>query len=248
MSLSDDELERYARHIVLPDVGGAGQARLKAARVAVVGAGGLGCPALLYLAAAGVGSLTIIDDDVVSLSNLQRQVLFEGADVGTRKVDAAAGRLAGLNPHVGVAGIAERLMAANARDLLAGHDVVVDGCDNFATRAAVGDAAAALGVPLVFGAIGPFDGQVGVFTGGEGACWRCFAGDAADRPGRSCADVGVLGATAGVVGSLMALEVLRTIAGFGPARGGRVAILDLLAMRWRDVRVPRDPGCPNHGG
>ncbi len=249
MSLSDDELDRYARHIVLPEVGGVGQARFRAATVAVIGAGGLGAPCLLYLAAAGVGRLLVIDDDRVALSNLQRQVLFETGDVGAPKAATAAGRLRALNPHVVVEPVDARLDAGNARELLAGADVIADGCDNFATRAAVGDAAVALGAPLVTGAIGPFDAQLGVWAGhapGQ-ACWRCFAGSAADVPGRTCADVGVLGAVAGTAGALMATEVLRLLAGFGADRSGRLLLFDALAMRMREVRVPRDPGCPNHG-
>lgn len=244
--LSDAELDRYQRHIVLRQVGGEGQRRLKGARVAVVGAGGLGSPCLQYLAAAGVGAITLVDDDVVSLSNLQRQTLFDTADVGRAKVAAAAARLSALNPHVAVAGVTARLTDDNAGKLLAGHDVIADGCDNFATRAAVNRAAVRLRIPLVSAAIGPFEGQLGVFAGhrADMPCWACFAGAPADLPGTSCADTGVLGAVAGVVGAMQALEVLRLITGFGEPRLGALWLWEGLSMQARSVRVPKDPACP----
>jgi adenylyltransferase/sulfurtransferase len=243
--LSDAELDRYARHIVLPDVGGRGQLALRAARVAVVGAGGLGAPLLLYLAAAGVGRLTLVDDDRVELSNLQRQALFDTPDVGRMKVEAAAGRLATLNPHVAVAVEPVRLEAENAAGLLAGHDVVADGCDNFATRAVVNRAAVALGIPLVSAAVGPFDGQLGVFAGhrADAPCWACLAGAPADVAGTSCADTGILGAVAGIVGAAQALEVLRLIVGFPPGRTGTLWLFDARSFASRVVRVPKDPAC-----
>ena len=243
--LSDDELDRYARHIVLREVGGAGQLKLKAARVAVIGAGGIGSPCLLYLAAAGVGSLTIIDDDAVALSNLQRQVLHGTADVGRAKTASAADALARLNPHVAVAGQRVRLDAANAGALLAGHDVVVDGSDSFATRLAVADAAHDLRIPLVSAAVGPFDGQLSVFRGWEAGlpCYRCLVGDAPVRDDTSCADQGVLGALTGVIGSLAALEALREIVGFGETLAGRLLLYDALAARMRTLALPKDPGC-----
>ncbi|QMW22708.1 HesA/MoeB/ThiF family protein [Sandaracinobacteroides saxicola] len=248
--MNDAQLDRYARHIVLREVGGEGQRRLLSAKVAVVGAGGLGSPMLTYLAAAGVGNISIIDDDAVSLSNLQRQTLFGTADVGRHKVDVARERLAALNPDVRIATRATRLGQANARAMLAGHDVIADGCDNFATRRAVSDAAVALGIPLVAAAIGPFEGQLGVFAGhlGDAACWRCFAGDAAEREGGTCADEGVLGALAGVVGAMAALEVMRLILGFGEPQLGKLLLYDALGQRQRTLRVPRDPACPAHGG
>ncbi|TRW17081.1 HesA/MoeB/ThiF family protein [Glacieibacterium frigidum] len=249
MSLSDDELDRYARHIVLREVGGAGQLKLKAASVAVIGAGGLGSPCLMYLAAAGVGRLTIIDDDRVSLSNLQRQVLFGTADVGRTKTDGAADALARLNPHVEVATHAVRLTAENARELLAGHDVVADGSDSFATRLAVADAAHALRIPLVSAAVGPFDGQLGTFRGWEGdrPCYRCLVGAAADRAGDSCADTGVIGALTGIMGALQALEVIREIVGFGDSLAGRLLLYDALSARMRTLTLPKDPGCVGCG-
>ncbi len=245
--LSDDELDRYARHIVLREVGGRGQALIKAASVAVVGAGGLGSPCLLYLAAAGVGQLTVIDDDQVALSNLQRQILFTTGDAGRPKVEAAAERLAALNPHVGMSIVPFRLDAANAPTLLAGHTVVADGSDSFATRLAVADAAHALRIPLISGAIGPFDGQLSTFRGWEAGkpCYRCLVGSAVDRPGASCADTGVIGALAGIIGAMMALEVLREIAGFGDTLSGRLLLYDALGARMRTVGLPKDPGC--HG-
>ncbi len=246
MSLSDIELERYARHIVLPEVGGAGQARLKAAAVAMVGAGGLGSAALPWLAAAGVGRLTLIDDDTVSLSNLQRQTLYATADVGRAKVEVAAARLAALNPHVALHPRAVRLTAATARELLAGHDLVLDGSDSFATRAQVNRAAVALGTPLVAAAMGPFDGQLGLFAGHlpDAPCWACFAGAAEDRPGETCADHGIIGALAGVMGGLQALEALRVLTGYAPRPFGSLLLFDGRAFVTRTVRVPKDPACP----
>ena len=197
--LTDQQLDRYARHIVLKEIGGAGQRRLLAARVAVVGAGGLGSACLAYLAAAGVGRLTVIDDDRVDLSNLQRQILHGTADIGVQKAGSAKAALRALNPEVRVEAVAERLTAANARDLLEKHEVVADGSDSFATRGVVADTALALRIPLVSAALGPFEGQLSTFTGWkpDKPCWRCYAGDTADRPGRSCADVGIVGAVAG---------------------------------------------------
>jgi adenylyltransferase/sulfurtransferase len=244
--LSDAELERYQRHIVLKEVGGQGQAKLKAASVAVVGAGGLGSPCLQYLAAAGVGRLTLIDDDVVSLSNLQRQTLFATADVGRPKVMAAAARLGALNPHVVLDPVQARLGPDNARDLLAGHDVIADGCDNFRTRSEVNRAAVALGIPLVSAAIGPFEGQLGLFAGhlADQPCYACFAGLPTDLPGTSCAEIGVLGAVAGLVGAAQALEVIRHLSGFGDIQFGTLWLFEGLAMTMRRIRVPKDPACP----
>ena len=243
--LSDDELDRYARHIVLREVGGRGQAALKDARVAVVGAGGLGSPCLLYLAAAGVGGLTIIDDDAVALSNLQRQVLFATADVGRGKTEVATERLTAINPHVAVTAQPVRLDAGNARALLAGHTIAADGSDSFATRLAVADAALAERIPLVSGAVGPFDGQIGVFRGWEAdrPCYRCLVGAASDGAAGSCADTGVLGALTGVVGAMMALEVIREVTGFGETLAGKLLLYDALGARMRSVRLAKDPGC-----
>ncbi len=247
--LSDDELDRYARHIVLREVGGRGQALLKAANVAVIGAGGLGSPCLLYLAAAGIGRISVIDDDNVALSNLQRQILFTTADAGHAKVAAAAEHLNALNPHVAITPVAMRLDAGNAASLLTGHAIIADGCDSFATRLAVSDAAQALAIPLVSGAVGPFDGQVATFKGHDPAlpCYRCLVGSALDGAAQSCAEAGVIGALTGIIGSMMALEVIREITGFGESLAGRLLLYDALGARMRTIKLPKDPACPGCG-
>ncbi len=244
--MNDDQLERYARHIVLKEVGGAGQARLLAANVAVVGAGGLGSPCLMYLAAAGVGRLTVIDDDDVALSNLQRQLLHGTADVGRAKTASAADAIARINPGVAVTAQTLRLDAANALRLLAGHDVVADGSDSFATRLIVADAALALRRPLVSAAVGPFEGQLATFRGWEAdkPCYRCFVGGDPAGQETSCADQGILGAVAGVMGSLQALEVIRQITGFGPDSAGKLLLFDALSLRMRTLALAKDPACP----
>jgi molybdopterin/thiamine biosynthesis adenylyltransferase len=241
MSFSDEEVERYARHLLLREIGGPGQQRLKAARVLIVGAGGLGAPAALYLAAAGVGALALVDADTVALSNLQRQVLYGVADVGQVKVEAAAERLAALNPHARVTPVAENLTEANARALIAGHDLVLDGTDDFATRFAVNAACVAEGVTLVSGAIGRWTGQVGVFAGRP--CYRCFVPEA-PPDAETCAAVGVVGALAGVVGSMMALEAIKLLTNAGEPLTGRLMIYDALAAESRTVRIGADPECP----
>ena len=248
-ALSDAELDRYARHIVLREVGGVGQAKLKAATVAIVGAGGIGSPAIQYLAAAGVGRLILIDDDTVDLSNLQRQTLFADVDVGAPKVAAAGLAAARINPHVAVELRAKRLTTENAADLIAGADVVLDGTDSFATRLAVADAAQRQRIPLVSSAVGQFEGQLGVFRGWEAdkPCYRCFVGNAADAAGDSCADLGVLGAMTGVMGSLAALEAMRVIIGFGDDSAGKLLLVDALAFRFRTIALPKDPGCKGCG-
>lgn len=248
--LTDAQLERYARHIVLPEIGGRGQTRLLASSVAVVGAGGLGSPCLQYLAAAGVGRLTVIDDDVVDASNLQRQVLHGAPDIGVAKTASAAAAIARLNPDVAVSEVRDRLTAGNADALLAGHDVLADGSDSFATRLAVGDAAVRLRIPLVSAALGRMDGQVAVFAGHlpHQPCYRCFAGSAVDCAAQSCAEVGVLGALAGVVGSMQALEVIRALVGFGEGLAGKLLLFDATTMRTRTLTLPKDPGCPTCGG
>jgi molybdopterin/thiamine biosynthesis adenylyltransferase len=241
MSFSDEEVERYARHLVLREIGGPGQQRLKAARVLIVGAGGLGAPAALYLVAAGVGELAIVDPDTVALSNLQRQVLFGSADQGRVKVEAAAERLAALNANVRVTPIAQRLTAANARDLIRSFDLVLDGTDDFATRFAVNAACVAEGVTLVSGAIGRWDGQVGVFAGRP--CYQCLVPDI-PPDAETCAAVGVVGALAGVIGSMMALEAVKLIAGAGEPLTGRLLIYDALIGESRVARVVAEPLCP----
>lgn len=245
VTLSDDELARYARHIVLKEFGGAGQMRLRAARVAVIGAGGIGAPAIQYLAAAGIGAIRIIDDDRVEASNLQRQVIFASEDVGVAKAEAATARANAINPHVSAEPRRARIDRQNAAELLAGCDVVLDGCDNFATRFAVADSALALRTPLVSAAVGQFEGQLGVYRGWEAdrPCYRCFVGDASDRAETSCAEAGILGPVTGVLGSLAALEVLRAIAPFGDDPAGKLLLIDLLALRFRSVKLPKDPAC-----
>ena len=243
--MNDQQLERYARHIVLKEIGGGGQQRLLDAHVVLVGAGGIGAPAIQYLAAAGVGRLTLIDDDIVALSNLQRQVLFATDDIGQPKVEAAEVAIALLNPEVRVVPRQIRLTADNAADLLAGADVVVDGSDNFATRLAVADAARALRIPLVSAAVGQFDGQLAVFRGWEvdKPCYRCLVGHDPDRPDISCADQGVLGALTGTLGSLAAIEAIRAIVPFGADPAGTLLLVDALNFRFRTIGLPKDPGC-----
>lgn len=245
MILTDDELARYARHIVLREFGGGGQLRLKQARVAVVGAGGIGSPAIQYLAAAGVGSLVLIDDDVVEPSNLQRQTIFTTEDRGTPKVEAAARFARRLNPHVAVDTHRARVTPDTVLSLIDGADVVLDGCDNFATRLTVADAALSRRIPLVSAAVGQFEGQLATYRGWEAdkPCYRCFVGDAVDQAGLTCADDGVLGPVTGIMGSLAALEVLRAIAPFGRDSAGSVLIADLLSLRFRTLALPKDPGC-----
>ncbi|WP_447728893.1 HesA/MoeB/ThiF family protein [Sphingomonas koreensis] len=250
ISLADEELERYARHIILKEIGGSGQIRLKGARVAVIGAGGIGSPALQYLAAAGIGRITVIDDDRVDLSNLQRQTLFGTGDAGARKGDAAVTALRRLNPHVEVTSHPVRIEAANAAELLDGHDAILDGTDNFATRLIVADAALRLEIPLIAAAVGEFEGQLGVFRGWEAdkPCYRCFTGANPETPGINCAEQGVIGALTGLMGSLAALEVIRAIVPFGEDSAGKLLIADTLALRFRTLALPKDPGCPACAG
>jgi len=245
VTLSDDELERYARHIVLREIGGSGQARLKSASVAVIGAGGIGSPAIAYLAAAGIGRLLLIDDDRVDQSNLARQTIYATADVGSGKADAAAAAADRINPAVVIETHPVRIDGGNARDLLQGVDVVLDGCDNFDTRLAVARATLEARVPLVSSAVVQFEGQLGVFRGWEAdkPCYQCFVGDAPGRAAMSCAEDGVLGPVAGVMGSLAALEVIRALVPFGEDMAGRLLLVDALAMRFRTLALPKDPGC-----
>lgn len=248
--LSDAELDRYARQIILPAFGGAGQAKLKGAHVAVIGAGGIGCPAIIYLAAAGVGKLTIIDHDVVELSNLQRQPLFTDADIGSRKTEVAANAARRINPHVEAVAVAERLDDDNAEALLARASLILDGCDNFDTRLAVNRAAVALHTPLLSAAIGAFEGQVALYEGWRetSPCYQCLVGADPDREGINCSETGVMGALAGMVGTMAALEAARALTGWGASLAGRLAILDMLDRRWREVGVAKDPGCPTCQG
>ncbi|MGE5836428.1 MAG: molybdopterin-synthase adenylyltransferase MoeB [Acidobacteriota bacterium] len=243
--LTNDEVRRYSRHLIMPEVGVAGQRRLKAARVLCVGAGGLGSPASLYLAAAGVGTLGLVDFDTVDFSNLQRQVLYDTADVGRPKLAAAKARLTGLNPEVNVVVHETALKSANALDILSGYDVIVDGADNFPTRYLVNDACVLLGKPNAYGSIFRFDGQASVFAVRGGPCYRCLYPEP-PPPGLvpSCAEGGVLGVLPGVVGTIQATEAIKLIIGAGEPLVGRLLLFDALRMSFRTLKLQRDPACP----
>lgn len=252
MTFSAEERERYARHILLKEIGGPGQQRLKAATVAIVGIGGLGAPAALYLAAAGVGQLRLIDDDEVALSNLQRQILYQTGDAGAAKVARAERALRALNPNVRIQARGIRLTAENAPTLLEGADVVLDGTDDFATRFAVNAACHALGLILVSGAVGRWDGQVATFKSGltrhapaqeRRPCYRCLVPDI-PPDAETCAQVGVVGALTGVIGSIMALEAIKEIALAGASLAGRLLIYDALSASARTIDLKPDPACP----
>ncbi len=255
MALNDEELERYARHIVLREIGGPGQARLRQARVLVIGAGGLGAPVLFYLAAAGIGTLGIVDDDLVSLSNLQRQVVHTTHDIGDAKVDSAAAAIARLNPHVTVERHAVRIGADNALELISQYDLVIDGCDNFATRYLVSDACFFAGKPLVTGALGTFDAALTTLRAHErtpegqpNPTYRCLFPEP-PPPGSipACSEAGVLGALPGIAGSMMALEAIREIVGFGEGLLGRLLMIDAHAMRFETLSYAWDPNNPLSG-
>ncbi|HET7380654.1 MAG TPA: molybdopterin-synthase adenylyltransferase MoeB [Gaiellales bacterium] len=242
--LSHDELIRYSRHLILPEIGLAGQERLKAARVLLVGAGGLGSPAALYLAAAGIGTIGLIDFDVVDRSNLQRQIVHGTAAVGTSKLESARARLADLNPHVQVETIAARLTAANALEYLRGWDVVVDGSDNFPTRYLVNDACVLLGAPTVYGAVLRFEGQVSVFDARRGPCYRClYREPPPPELVPSCAEGGVVGVVPGVIGSLQALEAIKLVTGTGTPLIGRLLLFDGMKLQFREIALTKDPEC-----
>ena len=253
--LSDKELERYARHIVLREVGGPGQAALKEAAVLVIGAGGLGAPSLMYFAAAGIGTLGVVDDDRVSLSNLQRQIIHTTPEIGRLKVDSAAEQIRSLNPHVLFESHAVRLNAANAMSIIGGYDLVLDGSDNFETRYLVSDACYLAAKPLITAALGMFDGSLTTIRAHErnadgelNPTYRCLFPEA-PPPGTvpSCEEAGVLGALAGVLGSMMALEAIREIVGFGESLVGRLVMIDARAMRFETLRYARDPSNPLNG-
>lgn len=255
MSLDASEIERYARHIVLRDVGGPGQLKLKAARVLIIGAGGLGAPLIQYLAAAGVGTIGVADDDVVSLSNLQRQVLHGEADLARPKVDSAADAVRRLNPHVAIERHALRVTTDNARGLVRGYDIVADGSDNFATRYLMSDACFYEGKPLVTAAVGPFDASLTTLRpfeadagGRPNPTYRCLFPEPPE-PGTvpTCAEAGVLGALTGIVGSMMALEVIREIVGFGEGLVGRLLLFDARAMRFETLAYGWDEDNPLNG-
>lgn len=242
--MNEIDIERFARHIVLKEIGGPGQQALAGARVFVTGAGGLGSPAALYLAAAGVGHLTFADPDTVSLDNLQRQILYRTDEVGQPKVERAKAALAALNPGTTVDARTVAVTPDNAAGLVAGHDLVLDGTDDFATRFAVNDACLAEGIPLVSGAVGRWDGQVGLFNASDGApCYRCLVPEV-PPDAETCARVGIVGALTGVIGSLMALEAIKHITGAGETLDGRLLVFDGLAGEARTLRLARDPNCP----
>jgi len=246
--LEPDEYRRYGRHLTLPEVGEDGQRRLKGSAALVVGAGGLGSPIALYLAAAGVGRITLCDFDVVDPSNLQRQVLFATADVGREKVTVAAERLRSLNPHVAIEAVPDRVSSANVRALVRGADVVLDGSDNFTTRYLVSDACVLEGKPYVYGSIYRFDGQASVFHPPEGPCYRClFPEPPPDALVPNCAQAGVLGVLPGLVGCIQAAEALKLLLGRGRSLLGRLLLIDALDGQFREVRLRRDPDCPACG-
>lgn len=248
MDFTDEQLQRYARHIVLPEVGGVGQEKLLGARILVVGAGGLGAPLLLYLAAAGIGTLGVVDDDVVDLSNLQRQIIHATGRIGISKVESAARAVAEVNPGVRLVPHAERLISDNVNRLIADYDIVADGSDNFDTRFLLNDACHLAGKTLVSGAILRFEGQVSTFKshlGTDYPCYRCLYRDP-PPPGMipSCSEGGVLGALAGTVGSLQATEVLKEVMGIGDSLAGQLLLYDALDATFRKIKLPRDPSCP----
>ncbi|VAV89045.1 Molybdopterin-synthase adenylyltransferase [hydrothermal vent metagenome] len=244
MTLNDDQLDRYARHIILKQVGGAGQQKLLSSKVLVIGAGGLGSPLILYLAAAGVGTIGVIDDDLVSLSNLQRQILHTTDQIGNLKTDSARHMVNRINPDVDLITISERLSPDNAESIIGDYDIVADGCDNFETRFVVNDACLKLKKPFVSAALSQFDGQVSTFKGYEPdkPCYRCLI---PDHPGDvgNCAEAGILGAVAGVVGSLQAVEVLKELLELGDSLAGKLLLYDALGTTSRTIKLPKDPGC-----
>lgn len=249
--LSPDERERYARHILLKEIGGPGQQRLKAATVAIVGMGGLGAPAALYLAAAGVERLRLIDNDTVALSNLQRQILYRTEDVDRPKVARAADALAALNSNLEIETHAQRLTSANANALLTGADIVLDGTDSFATRFAINAACHEFGIILISGAVGRWEGQIATFKSGPTKhlppeqrlpCYRCLVPEIPPNA-ETCAQVGIVGALTGIIGSLMALETIKEIAQTGESLAGRLLVFDSLAASSRTITLPRDPAC-----
>jgi adenylyltransferase/sulfurtransferase len=245
VSLSNEEILRYSRHLIIPEVGMDGQLKLKAAKVLLVGAGGLGAPSSLYLAAAGVGRLGIVDFDKIDYTNLQRQVLFSSSDVGTPKIEAAAQRLRGLNPDIQIDRHETMLSSENALEIFRDYDIVVDGTDNFATRYLVNDACVLLGKPNVYGSIFRFEGQASIFGAPEGPCYRCLYPEP-PPPGLvpSCAEGGVLGVLPGVVGCIQAMETLKLILGLGSPLIGRLLLFDALGMKFRELKLKKNPECP----
>ena len=252
--LSDEQLDRYARHIVLKDIGGVGQKRIIDAHILIVGAGGIGCPAIQYLAAAGIGALTIFDDDIISLSNLQRQVLFTENDIGKAKVEVAKVAAQRINPDVDITPLNQRLTAQHPGEdsaaFFASFDAIIDGSDNYQTRLLVSDLSVTHRIPLVSAAIGQFQGQLGTFRGWEEdkPCYRCFVGDALDPDDcDNCSEVGVLGAMVGLMGSFAAMEAIRVVTGFGQDPAGKLQLFDGLAPAMRSINLPKDPHCKSCG-
>lgn len=246
--MTPEFVERYARHLVLKEIGGPGQKALLRAKIAIVGAGGLGGPAGFYLAAAGAGSITLIDDDHVETSNLQRQIQFEQADIGRSKAQVMAERLMRLNPDITARAVTERLTPGNAKALLRGHDIIIDGVDSFAARFAINDGCLALGLPLISGALGRWSGQVSAYSGQAGGpCYCCFV-PSEPPDAQTCEAVGVVGAMAGIIGSVMALEAVKLITGAGDNLFGRVWIYDGLRAVPRTITLPQDPECPACAG
>jgi molybdopterin-synthase adenylyltransferase len=244
--MDDTQLLRYSRHILLPELGLEAQERFAAAHVLIVGAGGLGAPAMQFLGAAGVGALTLCDPDAVDLTNLQRQILYATKDIGTPKVDAAKARLAAINPDVRITTIAKRVGADELASLVGNVDVVLDCSDNFPTRHAVNRACVAAQKPLVSGAAIRFDGQIAVFDARtpDSPCYHCLFGEGEDLEEMRCAVMGVFAPVVGIVGAIQAAEALKLIAGVGETLCGRLLLFDAYAMHWREVRIPRDPACP----
>ena len=252
MDFSDAQIDRYARHLVLPEVGEDGQAKLLRSSVLVIGAGGLGSPLLLYLAAAGVGRLGVVDDDVVDLSNLQRQVVHDSSNIGLAKTISAKARLAEINPEVRVVPHRTRVTRETVMDLVSGYDLVADGSDNFPTRYLVNDACYLAGKTLVSAAIMRFDGQLTTFKAHQRSadqpeahpCYRCLFGDQPEDPKESCADVGVLGALAGTLGAMQATEVIKELLGIGDSLSGALLLYDALGATFRKIKAKADPACP----
>jgi len=249
--ITDEQLERYARHIIMDEVGDLGQQKLIAAKVLVIGAGGLGSAMLPYLAASGVGTIGIIDDDVVDLSNLQRQVIHATDDIGANKAENAAKRMRAINPEITINVYSERINADNAATIMKSYDIIADGCDNFSTRLLVSDTAVALQKTLVSAALGRFDGQLATFSPHQSTsenalpCYRCFMPqDPGPKAQRSCSDVGVLSPVAGIIGTMQATEVVKVIMGIGLSLAGKILIFDALDMRSRVINLPADPACP----
>jgi molybdopterin/thiamine biosynthesis adenylyltransferase len=245
MDFTEEQIERYSRHIILPEVGGVGQMKIRQASCFIVGAGGLGAPAAMYLAAAGIGKLGIVDDDQVDLSNLQRQVIHHTKDVGVHKAESAKAKVNAMNPDVEVVTYHERLMAANAKELVQGYDYIIDGTDNFATKFLVNDLSILTGIPMVHGGILRFSGQVMVIVPGETACYRCiFREPPPEGIVPSCQEAGVLGVLAGVIGTIQATEVLKMILGIGTGLRNRLLTYQALESDFREVKLKRNPDCP----